>query len=298
MKMYKKISPVILLIIITGCIFGLSSQGEQRSFIFEVDYQGVKSYIMGSIHMLKKEHYPLKQVFMDSFNQSEILVVEADLYNINKFQLQSKIWEKAKYQGKGKLMDYISQSLFDKTSKILSQFGMTMEFYSQFKPWFVAMTIQGLQLVKLGFNPQLGIDMYFLNKAYKKKMKVLELEGALFQIELLDGFSMEEQVDFLNVSVLETNKMPEMVEKIIGFWDKGDVDKLDDLLNEEHENVKNDESLKEKFLYSRNKKMTKKIISWIKGKKSYFVIVGAAHLTGKRGIIQLLKREGLKINQL
>ena len=52
------------------------------------------------------------------------------------------------------------------------------ESFNKFKPWFLAMTIISLEFVKLGYDPNFGVDKYFMDKAAGKK-EILELEVTL-----------------------------------------------------------------------------------------------------------------------
>jgi uncharacterized protein YbaP (TraB family) len=57
-------------------------------------------------------------------------------------------------------------------------------------------------------------------------------------------------------------------------------------------------SIYEKLIYGRNKNMASKIEDFLKTKDAYFVIVGAGHLVGDRGIVEMLKKKGYSIDQL
>ena len=64
---------------------------------------------------------------------------------------------------------------------------MPLELINRQKPWLLALTLEALELMKLGFDPQYGIDAYFLSKAQGSK-KILELEGVDEQFNLLSEF--------------------------------------------------------------------------------------------------------------
>jgi hypothetical protein len=57
-------------------------------------------------------------------------------------------------------------------------------------------------------------------------------------------------------------------------------------------------SMFEKLIYKRNRDMVTKIEGFLQTKETYFVIVGAGHLVGERGIIELLKKKGYPVEQL
>jgi len=290
MKRCAKILCSLLGVVLAVPGYGTVEQG--KTFLFELDYRGTASYILGSVHMLKKEHYPLPAVITDAFQQSEVLGVEVDMLNIDQFELQSKMMKIGRFEEPATLKDHIPEDLYDQTRTLLDEFGLAMDFFNQFKPWFVAVSLQGFQLVKLGFNPQLGVDMVFLKRARERDMPVVELEGPMFQVNLLDGFTEEEQLDFLKSTVLEAEKMPVIIDEIITAWQHGDTRALQDLFTQGYEEVEGGDRLKEKFIDDRNRRMTEKILAWIQDGRSYFIVVGAGHLVGEEGIIRLLSDAG------
>ena len=89
------------------------------------------------------------------------------------------------------------------------------------------------------------------------------------------------------------------MEKIVKYWTDGDADKMVALLEEDSKKAPKElEKIGEKLLDKRNITMTKSILNLLKKDKSYFIVVGAAHLVGKKGIVSLLQKEGYTINQL
>src|SRR3972149_2659311 len=76
--------------------------------------------------------------------------------------------------------------------KETSGLGIPVELINKQRPWFLAMTLEALESLKLGFDPNYGIDKYFLSKAEGKK-RILELESLDYQLNLLSSFSDKDQ---------------------------------------------------------------------------------------------------------
>lgn len=57
-------------------------------------------------------------------------------------------------------------------------------------------------------------------------------------------------------------------------------------------------SIYEKLIYERNRNMVSKIEEFLRTKETYFVVVGAGHLVGKKGIIEMLRGKGYPVEQL
>ena len=159
------------------------------------------------------------------------------------------------------------------------------------------MTLVSLEVIKLGLDPNLGIDKYFLSKAEGKK-KILELESLDYQIDLLSHLSDKDQELFLLYTLKDLNIMEQEVNKLTQAWTTGDTKGMESILTRSVSGDKRLFPIFEKLIYERNKKMVSKIEDFLKRKETYFVIVGAGHLVGNHGIIGILKGRGYLIDQL
>ncbi len=310
---WKKI--LITLIIAWFTVAMLCSQEKTenttKSFLWQVESTSIttatttKSYLLGSIHFLKKEHYPLKKVIEEAFDQTDVLAVEADISADKMAKAGTMLMQKGIYTGEETLKANISEKTFQLAQDKLKELGMDIAGFQKFKPWMVAMSIISMELIKLGFNPNYGIDKYFMDKVSEStsasasgKKEIVELEGAEFQVKFFDSFSKEESEKFLLSSVMEANQLEKELENMVNAWSTGDTEKMEQLLTQNIQKYPELKDLYKKLLDDRNEKMVEKIISYLKTDKKYFIVVGAAHMVGKKGIIQLLKEKGLKVKQL
>jgi uncharacterized protein YbaP (TraB family) len=268
-----------------------------KSFLWQVEGTAGKSYLLGSVHLLKKEHYPLKKPIEDAFAQTDVIAVEADVSGEKMMKDGMKILQKGMYQDEETLKNNISEKTYQLAEKKLEELGMNIEGLQKFKPWMVAMTITSMGLVKMGFNPNYGIDKYFLDRAVGKK-EIAELEGLEFQMKLFDGMSKEENDKFLLSSILEVDRMEKEMDKLISAWIDGDVERLETFFTENIQKYPELKNLYKKMLDGRNERMVEKIVTYLKSGKKYLIVVGAGHMVGKKGIVQLLKNKGIKVEQL
>jgi len=268
-----------------------------KSFLWELEGAAGKSYLLGSVHFLKKEHYPLKAVIEEGFEQTDVLAVEADLSGENMMKQAMIIMQKGMYTGEETIKDNLSEETYNVVEKKLKADGMDIESFSKFKPWFLAMTVSSMKLLKLGFNPEHGIDFYFLGKASGKK-EIAELEGVDFQVKLFEGLSKEENEGFLLSTIKEADRMGKELEDLIDAWATGDTEKMEGILKENEKETGGLDNVYKKILDDRNEKMVEKIIDYLKSEKTYFIVAGAAHMVGGKGIVRLLESRGIKTKQL
>jgi len=287
------------IILLTLCLSFLSVSPihlNGKSFLWEVNYNGTKSYLLGSIHMMKKNIFPLKKEIEDAFSNSNYLVVEADISSGKTAELLKLTFENANYRDKTVLKDHLTETTYQLVKEKMDELGMSINHFKTFKSWFVAMTITSMELVKLGFNPNFGIDKYFIERG--KDKKIVELEGIKFQMELFNNFSDKENESFLLSTVKEASSLGKNIDKMVEAWKDGAVDKMVKFVNEDRGDNSDMEDVFKVIIEKRNLRMSEKISTLIKEGKSCFVIVGAAHLIGKEGVVNLLMNMGFKIKQI
>lgn len=287
---------ILLFSILFGGTDGFSQNN--KNFLWKATSGTNTVYILGSLHFMKKEAYPLARKIEDAFDVSDVVVVEANINDIARVDVQ-KLIDTAFYTGDDTLENHVSAETYSLVKKQYEKLGIPLWLVSRQKPWFLALTITSFELAKLGFDPNYGIEMHFTSKALPKK-RIEELESFEYQINLLSGFSDREQELFL----LETLKDVQAYEAeaeadaLLRAWQTGDTKRLESIMMKNGSDEGSLSQVYEKLMYQRNRNMTSKIEGYLKKRETCFVIVGAGHLVGNRGIIELLKSKGYTIEQL
>lgn len=268
---------------------------DQKNFMWKVRSKTATVYLLGSIHYMKKEAYPLNIAIEDAFSRSNILAVEANVNNPDKLYF-SKLIDNAFYPGEDTLEKHVSRQTYELVTRTFANYGLPMEVLAKERPWFLALTLTALELLKSGFDPAYGIDMHFLSKAGQKK--ILELESIEQQVELLSGFSDSEQETFLVHTMKELDTMSTETDMLLRAWKTGDARGLESLLAKSAGSDQGMTAVYEKILYSRNRSMASRVEDLLRSKDTCFVIVGAAHLVGNKGIVELLRTKGFPVEQM
>ena len=101
------------------------------------------------------------------------------------------------------LQQNISPETYSLAEKRAQELGIDIRALSPLKPWVVALTMTALQLQKLGFDPNYGVDRYLAERATKSGKTVVGLETAAFQIGLIDQLPARDQESMLRQSLKE-----------------------------------------------------------------------------------------------
>lgn len=295
-KSIRLLSIFFILFLFSSFVYTQNAVSQNhKNFLWKVQSKTSAVYLLGSIHFFKKEVYPLDKRIENAFDKSDILVVEANIDDVSHIDLQ-KLIEGSLYPDNETLKGHVSKATYELVMKEIGELGIPTEFINKEKPWFLALTLTSLELMKLGFDPTYGIDMHFLSKAGKKK--VLELESVDYQINLLSKFSDSDQEMFLLYTLKDLNTMGHQVDELTRAWTYGDTKSMESIMIKGAVADKKMNSIYEKLIYERNRNMVSKIEEFLRTKGTYFVVVGAGHLVGKKGIIEMLRGKGYPVEQL
>lgn len=263
-------------------------------------------YLFGSMHISKKDTYPLSDTVMKAYSDSDFLACEFDL-TLYKDDMEKsmELLSKLVYTDGTTIKDHISNELYDKLVKYLKENYFYNEKFDYYKPYFFNSIITEFMYNKAKFT-ETGIDEYFLNKAKKDKKEILEVESYDYQMDLLLSFSDDYYAMELESLLEDEKKSLDSLEELYEAWKNGDVNKIlksneideEDLEEYTEEELSMMEDCNNKILTVRNKNMTDKLIQYFEDDKDVFFMVGALHLVGDDGICSLLKDKGYKVELL
>ncbi len=252
-------------------------------------------YLVGSVHMLTNDFYPLAPALDAAFKDSDLLVEEADLAEMLSPTTQFSMLSRGMLPAGQTLDKVISPATLALLNQHTSGLGMPIEALQQFKPWLLAMTLEAAEWQKAGFNADLGLDKHFFDRAQSENKAVQGLETTDFQISLFDGMSADQQDRFLAETLKGIDTETASVGKLASSWKAGDVAGVERLVLAD---VKSDPVVYDRLLVARNRVWLPKIEALFSRPRHAFVVVGAAHLVGPDGIVSMLKAKGYQVVQL
>ena len=269
-------------------------RAQEKSFLWRVNSDQNRLYILGSIHLLKKETYPLKKSIEDAFEQTKKLVLEIDLGSANLQKIQQLMLQKSISTDGTMLHQSVSDETYQAVAKRAKELGIDIRLLSPFKPWVIAMTMAAIKLQQLGFDPSLGVDRHLAERAKQTDKPTAGLETAEFQLDLFDRFSAKEQELLLRQSMDEMDHVERNVTAIVQAWKSGDVGAVERHLLV---GMRDYPEIHRKVIDDRNQRWLPQIENLLSRGENALIVVGAAHLVGKNGIIELLKDRGYRVEQ-
>jgi len=267
----------------------------EKSFLWSAKSDSNTVYILGSLHLLNQDSYPLGEAYEEAFKDSEVVVFEVDPGELDRPETIKMVLAKAALEKGKTLQDTVSPETYQLAKNELKELGVDIKMFSVTKPWFLAVTVTILKLAKMGFNPEYGVDQYFYNKAKESSKEVRGLETAEFQIDLIASLGEEHQDEVLLHTLKDLDVIELELSSLIDSWRRGDEEEFQELILRSYGEYP---QVYDKLIVNRNKNWLKEIQSYLRGDKNYLVVVGAGHLVGQEGLIKLLSKKGYSVEQM
>jgi uncharacterized protein YbaP (TraB family) len=271
------------------------TQAEGKSCLWKIQSQKNAVYLLGSVHFLKEDSYPLAGAIERAFDDSQELVLEVDFGALDPARSQRVMLEKGLYENGKTLEGSLSKETYASVQKTMREWGMDIRALNRFEPWFVALTVMNLRLQKLGYDPNRGVDKYFFDKARTSRKEVLGLETFEFQIDLFDELPADTQESMLLQTLSDLEVMETELHRVVRSWVSGDVEVLDSLLLG---SFKEYPAVYQGLILKRNQKWLPSFERFLAQDKNIMLVVGAGHLVGEDGIIAVLRKKGYVVEQL
>jgi uncharacterized protein YbaP (TraB family) len=262
--------------------------------LWKIQGQQNAVYLLGSIHLLKQEDYPLAAPLEAAFTNSRIAVFETDIGEMEKPEVVMKLATKGMLPAGQTLKDQLTPEVYLAFSNHIQKTGMPAQLFDSFTPAMAAISLVALEIKKLGLDPEHGLDKHFYGRARDENKTIVPLETLDFQIGLMTEFSKEEGELLMKSTLKDIDKMESEFGELLKAWHTGDSEKLEKMLNEAMEEAP---VIYKRLLTDRNRRWLTKIEELAHGKDNAIVIVGAGHLVGTNGVMELLKKKGYKVAQ-
>ena len=281
--------------VIALALVSLATAAHAKTFAWKATGKGGTIYLMGSIHIMSADFYPLNPVLQAAFTDSDLLVEEVDLAEMLDPTAQLSILSRGMLPSNTSLDKVVSPATMALVQKTVGDLGAAGGPLMRFKPWMLAIALQGMELAKAGFDPALGLDQHFYEQAKAGGKTVQGLETVDYQISRFDGMTAEQQDRLLATTLKELATETAAVGKLGAAWKAGDLPAIERIALAD---LKSDPVMYQRLLVERNNNWMPKIEALFARPGRALVLVGAAHLVGPDGLIAKLRAKGFTVEQL
>jgi len=288
---------IITTVVITALLVAppVPAAAQTRSFGWKVTSPRNVLYLVGSVHLLTKEFYPLNPLLEKAYQDSDLLVEEVDIAELSGAGAQLSMITRGMQPSSKPLDTVVSASTMALLSKKAQDVGLPIEALKQFKPWMIALTIEAMEWQKAGFDQELGLDRHFYNQAQTDGKAVQALETVEYQISRFDEMPMELQDHLLAETLRSIDTEQASRNKLLEAWRTGDSAAVEAIVLKD---LQKEPELYQRLLVDRNKNWLPKLDALFARRGRAMVVVGAAHLVGPDGLLAMLRAKGYKVEQL
>lgn len=280
----NNITKVYVLILLTISNLSFSQKGGAESLLWEITRPDIAkaSYLYGTIHIICEENIKIGDAEVKAFASADKVFLELDL---DSPELVKQMRTSA--HSKTHLKNYISAKGYNEIGDFFTQqLGYSMEAVGVVKPYYL---ISYTYKPAIGCKSPLSIEQLLVNEAQHQGKEILGLETLEQQTAVFDNLSIHKQARLLLRQVRRSHLIQENYAEILALYQQGEIQLL-------HEKIVNSPSrrLNRKLLKKRNQAWVEKLTD-VLPQQSNFIAVGAAHLGGRKGLIQQLRSEGYTV---
>lgn len=293
----KPIAPAIFAAVLLFVPVAVQTQtaAQAKHCLWQITSAKNAVYFLGSIHLLKKENYPLPEAFEKAFQEAEIIVLELNPDSLSPEKLQEQMLAKGAFPPGKTLQASLAPETYKLADERLREMGLAAALLNHFEPWLVGATITVMKMQQLGLDPNLGVDKHFFDKARQAQKEILAFETAAEQIDRIDGLSLKQQEAFLLQTLKDWELIGEKLEELLRAWSQGEIQSLESRLFESFEDFP---EIYARLIKERNQNWLPRIMEYLTHDRDYLIIVGVGHLIGKDSVLQMLQERGHQIRQL
>jgi uncharacterized protein YbaP (TraB family) len=249
------------------------------------------SYLFGTIHIIDADDFFWPDGTLSAIEKANQMVFEIDMDVMSDFSAQMALMPEIFMKGNKSLDDYLSEEDYEIVKSHFSEKGMPMFMVRRMKPMVAsAMSELDLSSLDMSMSEMKSYEFEFYDLARQRDMDVDGLETMDYQIGLFDSIPYADQAKML-VESITTTADDEMLEQTIEMYKAQDIEGLYDMMGAE------DERFQEVLLFRRNANWIP-IMEKMMVENSVFFAVGAGHLGGQKGVIELLRQAGYTLSPL
>ncbi|MFZ0391151.1 MAG: TraB/GumN family protein, partial [Calditrichia bacterium] len=284
---------LLFLMVMVSLLFSETTTGEKnRTSLWKIETGHNTVYLLGSIHLLKEQDFPLPGAMEAAFSKADVLVFETNLDSTQTPAFQQYVLSKAMLPQGQTLSGVLDDSLYNAFKREAEPLGLPVDRMQVFRPWFAGLNLAVMKMQQLGFDPETGIDRYFFQKAKSSEKEIIGLETAAFQINLLGNLGGN---IILQQTLEQINDTEKYLDEILGYWRSGNLAGLEETLVK---SFKDHPEIYRQLIVERNRRWLQEIETYLGERQNYLIVVGVGHMAGEQGLIRMLQNAGHTVNQL
>ena len=250
-------------------------------------------YLFGTVHLLKPGLGWFDDAVRTAFDSSDELVME--LIAPDDAEMQAVMMRIAFRPDGPTLTSRLPENRRADFARALASIGMPPQALDKAKPWFAAMMLGVMPMVKQGYDPAMGVETILTAAARAGGKKLVGLETAEEQFSMFDAAPEDAQITYLLSVIDQMGSVGPTLDGMLESWSTGDADAVGELLNTA---LAGSPALAKRMLFDRNARWADWIAERMKAPGTVFLAVGSGHLGGPGNVRALLAAKGMTVQRI
>jgi uncharacterized protein len=252
-------------------------------------------YLAGSIHLLRAADAALPPALTGAYADSARLVMEIDLARLDPSLALATLMQHGGLAAGTSLREVAGAARYARVSSAAAALELPAASIDQETPWMVALQLTELEYARLGFDPEQGVEQQLLRRARADRKATAGLETLADEMAVFEALTQDAQLRLLDMTLDDLGDAGDETRAVLLAWRRGDTARLAALLAHEYRSFP---ALYDNLVEDRNRHWLPQIERLLQGDENCLIVVGALHLVGPGGLLELLQRDGHKAEQL
>jgi hypothetical protein len=256
-----------------------------------------KIYLFGTFHLLPKGVTWETEAYRKAMAETAVSAIEVDTESTYaRSTVNTLLLERGLSPSWQTLRGVLGAERYAKLAGVAKQYGLTLAKVERYRPWLVMFMIEIEVMQANGFRRDLGVERNVLKRALAEGDKILTMETPEAQVKALATLDSQEALDGFDVAMADLADFRKVIDPMLTAWRTGDVKTIDQSFGAEMR--KSAPAAYRALIVNRNANWVDRLSGWMKGKGTYFVAVGAAHLAGPDSVVAMLEKRGFKATRV
>jgi uncharacterized protein YbaP (TraB family) len=281
-----------LTLIATTSSIAAQSIPTEKHCVWRVTNVPVPFYLVGSIHNLRGDDYPLAPAYRKALKDSERLVFEFNPRERN--LLSQKFREVGKYPKGQDIRGRIHSETLALLIQGLRRTDLRIDDIKQYKPWAIALRLLSMRQYRASGGAR-SVDNYFSYHGQRLGKEVGGLETVEEHVAFWENMLEMDGERLLATTLSSGSRVNELFDETRVAWKRGNIAAL----SATNARLRDKNSRIAQRLYDRrHAKWLPRIEDEMKTGRPTAIIAGAGHFSGPNSVVDLLEKRGYKIKQL
>jgi uncharacterized protein len=298
MRFWNRIKHSLAALGIAAAAVGTSTAAEAKAAkpaMWQVSDRDTSIYLFGTVHLLPPGTQWRTPKFEQAARAAGTLVVETIIDEKNPQAFAAELARLSVRPGLPPILDRVRPEKRAALQAVIAKSGTPQAALDRMETWAAAFALLQLQFKELGVSGTDGVEMT-LRQAFAAAGKpIQQLETNSQQLGFFDGLPEAAQRELLEGAIESPAAAKRQFDAMLSAWMSGDVDAIGRTFNAE---LANSPELREALLRRRNANWAYWLHSRLGQPGTVFVAVGAGHLAGQDSVVEMLKKQGLKVKRV